>query len=70
MLRLEEHFVSHTRVVGMLHDRFGVLRRQFRAEAEGAWDEETFTLHERFVYHEGEREQRTWRIRSVGRARL
>lgn len=65
-LRLEDYFAGRTLAWGMFHDRFGGLRRQFRADVDGAWDGETLTLHEHFAYDDGEKEQRTWRIRGVG----
>lgn len=64
VLRLEEYFAGRTHAVGMFHDRFGQLRRQFRASVEGAWDGEVLTLDERFHYDNGQKERRTWRIRS------
>ena len=65
-LRLEEYFVGHSRAWGIFEDRFGNLRRQFVVDIEGTWQDGVLTLDERFVYDDGERQRRVWRIRPTG----
>lgn len=65
-LVLEEYFVGETRAWGLFEDRFGRLRRQFTVEIEGSWDGELLILDERFVFSDGERDRRVWRITKTG----
>ncbi len=64
-LRLEEFFEGRTYAVGVFHDRFGSLRRQFTVDIEGTWDGETLTLVEDFVYSDGEEERRIWTLKKL-----
>jgi len=63
---IEEYFAGRTKAWGIFQDRFGTLRRQFEVDIDGSWDGETLTLVENFLYDDGEREQRTWRIKKHG----
>ena len=63
---IEDYFEGRTKAWGIFQDRFGTLRRQFQVEIEGTWDGERLTLVEDFVYDDGERERRIWRIRKTG----
>lgn len=67
-LRIEEYFDGRSKAWGLFQDRFGTIRRQFVVEIEGSWDGATLTLVESFAYDDGEREQRTWRLRKTGPA--
>ncbi len=40
-------------------------RRAFTANLQGSWDGETLTLVEDFVFDDGERDRKTWRLRRV-----
>ena len=53
-------------VTEWFEDRFGTVRRQFTVEIDGKRDGDAFVLDERFVYSDGERDQRVWRIRKTG----
>jgi len=64
--RIEEYFLGKTRAYGVFEDRFGKIRRQFVVDILGYDDDGTFVLDEDFLYADGEREQRTWRIRPIG----
>ena len=68
-LRLEEYFVGRTTAWGLFEDRFGRVRREFRADITGSYEQGVLTLVEDFVYSDGEREQRTWRITPQGDGR-
>ena len=62
---LESYFSGKTRAWGMFEDRFGTVRRQFVVDIDGRWDGEELTLDERFVFNDGERSTRQWRIRKT-----
>jgi Protein of unknown function (DUF3833) len=47
---------------GVFQDRFGRVRRSFCVSVFGRWDGPVFILDEAFVYDDGERETRQWRI--------
>ena len=66
-LVIEEYFAGETVASGMFEDRFGQVRRQFNVEINGKWDGEQLILDEKFLYDDGERERRVWRIRKTGR---
>lgn len=68
-LMLEEYFVGRTTAWGLFEDRFGRVRREFRADITGRYDEGVLILVEDFLYSDGEREQRTWRITPLGDGR-
>ena len=63
---IEEYFAGKTRAWGFFQDRFGKLRRQFVVDIDGRWDGENLTLAEDFLYDDGQRERRTWKIRKTG----
>ena len=66
-LVIEEYFAGETVASGMFEDRFGQVRRQFNVKIHGKWDGEQLILDEKFLYDDGERERRVWRIRKTGR---
>jgi hypothetical protein len=63
---LEEYFQGRTVAWGLFEDRFGRVQRQFVVEIDGAWDGETLTLNEDFVYNDGEKENRVWSVVKTG----
>jgi hypothetical protein len=62
---LEEYFLGHTRAWGMVQDRSGKPTRYFTVDIEGTWEGGELVLREDFVFRDGERSQRTWRIRKL-----
>ncbi len=62
---LEEYFAGKTRAWGVVHDRFGKLRRQFTVDITGTWDGEKLVLVEDFLYSDGEKDQRIWTITKI-----
>jgi len=62
---LEEYFTGTTKAWGIFEDRFGNLKRQFVVDITGTWDGRELILDERFVYSDGEKEQRIWTINKV-----
>jgi hypothetical protein len=65
-LRLEEYFLGSTEAWGVFQDRFGKLRRQFKVMIDGTWDGAALTLDEHFLYTDGERQRRVWRLTKTG----
>ncbi len=64
-LVLEEYFAGESRGYGIFEDRFGNLRREFVVDVTGTVADGVLTLDERFVYKDGERDQRIWTIRKL-----
>lgn len=62
-LRPEQYFLGEARGWGMFHDRFGNLRRQFVVDMVGRMEGDTLVLTEDFVYDDGEKQQRVWRLK-------
>lgn len=65
-LNLEEFFEGRVIAHGQFQDRFGEVRRRFTVEVNGAWDGQTLTLVEDFVYNDAQTEQRVWILRKTG----
>lgn len=64
---LEQYFAGHTKAYGMFEGRFsGKPPRQFVVDIMGEWQGEVFVLDEKFRFDDGERSERTWRIRKTG----
>ena len=51
-----------THALGVFEDRKGRVRRRFTVEMMGKPDGNTLHLHERFVFDDGERQERTWHL--------
>ena len=64
-LRIEEYFEGTTRAWGIVQDRSGKPIRYFTVDIRGGWEGDEFVLHEDFVFRDGERSQRIWRIRKL-----
>jgi hypothetical protein len=60
--RPESWFLGRLKAWGYFEDRFGRIRREFTVEIEGTLDGEVLVLDERFVYADGERQTRVWRV--------
>ena len=63
---LFEYFQGQTQAWGLFEDRFGTVRRQFHVAITGTVDGDEIILDERFVYNDGEKDQRVWTIRRTG----
>ena len=61
---IERDLVGATVARGEFRTITGV-RRPFTAHLNGAWDGATFTLVEDFVFDDGERDRKTWRLERV-----
>ncbi|WP_132807756.1 DUF3833 family protein [Tepidamorphus gemmatus] len=67
--RIETALLGRTRAHGIFQDRFGNVRARFIAETDGYAESQDFILDERFVYDDGRRERRIWRISTIGEDR-
>ena len=63
---LEEYFTGDTVGYGIVTDRFGKLRREFKVDINGYWDDDIFVLDEDFEFTDGEQSTRQWRIQPLG----
>ncbi|BCN94357.1 hypothetical protein THMIRHAM_21420 [Thiomicrorhabdus immobilis] len=61
-LELFEYFKGKTFAQGQFQDRSGKVLRRFTVDINGTVDGQQLTLDERFVYHDGEKQQRVWQI--------
>ena len=65
-LVLEKYFEGKTKAWGMFHDRFGNLKRSFKVDINGVLQDNILTLDEKFLYDDGEKETRVWKIKILG----
>ncbi len=65
-LDLYAYFSGETRAWGLFEDRSGRVRRQFQVDIEGRIEDGELVLEEDFLYDDGERDRRVWRIRRDG----
>lgn len=63
---LEEYFAGRTQAWGLFEDRFGTIRRQFTVDMTGRTEGDGLVLEEDFLYSDGERDRRVWRITRTG----
>lgn len=61
-LDLFGYFEGKTQAWGQFQDRSGLVIRRFNVDITGTVDGNTLVLDERFVYNDGEKEQRVWTI--------
>ena len=68
-LSLERFFDGEVEAWGLVQDRFGKVRRQFRVTVVGEPTPQGCRLHETFRYDDGAREGRVWEVRALGDGR-
>ena len=59
---LEQYFTGESEASGIFEDRFGTVRRQFVVSIIGTWDGNLLELDESFLYQDGEKDRRIWKI--------
>ena len=64
-LKMEEYFAGKTRAWGIVLSRSGKLKREFYVDMVGTWDGAMLTLEEDFVFRDGEKTHRTWKIEKL-----
>lgn len=65
-LVLEDYFQGESTAYGIFEDRFGKIRRQFKVDITGEVEGDHLTLTEKFIYDDGERDTRVWKIDILG----
>lgn len=68
-LSLEDYFAGTTRAWGLVEDRRGRVRRQFRVVIHGRPTAEGIELDETFHYDDGGSDHRVWQVRRLGDGR-
>ena len=63
---LEDYFNGQVKAWGLFHDRFGNLKRSFKVDIKGTINNNELTLDEKFLYNDGEEDQRIWKIKILG----
>ena len=59
---LMQFFEGNVEAWGIVEDRFGNLKRQFKVDMNGTIKDGVLTLEEDFVYADGEKDKRTWKF--------
>jgi hypothetical protein len=62
---LEQFFNGNIKGWGILQDRSGKVTRRFDIDMHGKWENGVGTLHEKFSFYDGEKQERTWTIRKM-----
>jgi hypothetical protein len=62
----ETFFNGKLEAHGIVKDRGGKVIRYFSAEIDAGWKDGVGTLDERFVFDDGERQTRVWKLRRTG----
>ena len=63
LFSLEEFFVGDIEAWGIFEDRFGNLKRQFKVKIDGYHKDGFLILEENFLYLDGEKDKRVWKIK-------
>ena len=69
-LDITRYFNGNIQAWGMFQSRSGEVKRRFDLKMTGQWQGDEGTLHEHFVYSDGEVQDRTWRMHRVNAQRF
>ena len=64
-LIIEEYLSGNVKAWGILQNRSGKVTRQFSADLNGKWDGKQLILDEKFVWNDGEIQNRQWTINKI-----
>ena len=64
-LIIEEYLSGNVKAWGILQNRSGKVIRQFSADLNGNWDGKQLILDEKFVWNDGEIQNRQWKINKI-----
>ena len=64
-LIIEEYLSGNVKAWGILQNRSGKVTRQFSADLDGKWDGKQLILDEKFVWNDGEIQNRQWTINKI-----
>ncbi len=62
VLTMEDFFTGHVKGYGLIQKYTGGVRRRFTVEMQGHWTGNQGTLDEDFIYDDGEKQHRQWRL--------
>lgn len=65
-LDLQRYFQGRLKAQGLFVDRFGEVKRRFTVGLTGMWQGAQGVLDEDFLYNDGERQRRVWRLTALG----
>ena len=63
VLKLEDYFNGKTIARGVFEDRFGNIKKSFKVFIDGSWDGENLILKEDFIYDDGTKDYREWKLK-------
>ena len=64
-LIIEEYLSGNVKAWGILQNRSGKVTRQFSADLDGKWNGKQLILDEKFVWNDGEIQNRQWTINKI-----
>ena len=64
-LIIEEYLSGNVKAWGILQNRSGKVTRQFSADLNGKWDGKQLILDEKFIWNDGEIQNRKWTIDKI-----
>ncbi len=64
-IKIEKYFEGQVEAWGMLQDRKGKVKRQFKANMFGKFENNILTLEEEFFWTDGEKQKRVWNIEKI-----
>ena len=64
-LIIEEYLSGNVKAWGILQNRSGKVTRQFSADLDGKWDGKQLILDEKFIWNDGEIQNRQWTINKI-----
>ena len=64
-LIIEEYLSGNVKAWGILQNRSGKVTRQFSADLNGNWDGKQLILDEKFIWNDGEIQNRQWKINKI-----
>jgi hypothetical protein len=68
-LNLREYFNGPLTAHGLFTDRSGRVVKRFTVQMQGRWEGDQGVLEEDFVYSDGTRQRRVWRLTDLGQGR-
>tara|TARA_B100000614_G_scaffold261406_1_gene290903 strand:- start:180 stop:650 length:471 start_codon:yes stop_codon:yes gene_type:complete len=64
-LIIEDYLSGNVKAWGILQNRSGKVTRQFSADLNGEWDGKQLILNEKFLWNDGEIQNRQWKINKI-----
>ena len=64
-LIIEDYLSGNVKAWGILQNRSGKVTRQFSADLNGKWDGKQLILDEKFIWNDGEIQNRKWKIDKI-----